>query len=281
MTAFKCKSCGATIYKETKDAVVCEYCGSNQLLKTKEIKKSIPKTKLKVQYVAVAVVTIIMLLALFIYKYTVPSMSMAHVSKPSGASITFGINIHHGASFPGMKKLLEEAGVSTILIESKLTAKSLKNLDVLSLFGVTKDFDQNEIKLIRDFVNSGGNLIVAAQAWSWTYKAYGNKPIETFPLNKLGKQLGFWITKYNIHAPIHLNEDLKKIIPKIICKNWAPSKISFEGKKYKTFMRDKQYRLIAGSMNYGEGKIILLGHNGIFHENPNLLLYLLKYLYKK
>lgn len=187
-----------------------------------------------------------------------------------------GIDLYHGNSWKGIESTINGTGFNLNYIDVKINAKILSAFHVLLIFGSSgKSFSPGEINSIIDFVRYGGSLIIASQAWSWSYKEYGNKPNKDFPLNTLGRELGYRITENNIFGPDFLDEELKKKIKNVSKKNWDPSQIELLAEEMRVFIRDTRGRIIAGSFVHGKGKVIVCGHDKMLEENPKMLKFFL------
>ena len=122
------------------------------------------------------------------------------------------IDLYHGIIPPNIGELLRQRAFlqrnpfEIRLLNTRLADDTLANTDVfiVASMGHTSDihFKEPEIGVIDAFVRGGGGLLCAGQAWSWVYPSYGNKSVETFPLNELGNRLGFKITGKNIGSPV-------------------------------------------------------------------------------
>lgn len=280
MVAYRCKSCGAA--KDNK-AQACPYCGSHEVGQRKKIpgillKSEIFRKKSFVILISLAIVLSVIIAVFFFFPLKkVPNVSESvHSNINIDTSKRIGIDLAHGSAWGGMVEEFRKAGLTVTLLETEIKRNMLKSIEVLLIHSYSTAYKKNEIDAITDFVKTGGTLVVATLAWSWTYKAYGNKPVEEFPLNKLGEKLGYQITGENIEGPIHIENNLKKYIPKIKIVNWAPSRIKFFNGKYTALVRDKHYRIMAGSIIYGKGKVIIFGHNAMLAQNPRLLYYFLR-----
>jgi hypothetical protein len=187
-----------------------------------------------------------------------------------------GIDLYHGASWKGIENTINETGFNLNFIDGEISAKILSAFHAILIFGSSgKPFSRREISSLSDFVRYGGSLIIASQAWSWSYKEYGNKPNKDFPLNALGRELGYRITENNIFGPDFLDKELKKRIKNVNKKNWDPSQIELLADETRVFIRDTRGRIIAGSFVHGKGRVIVCGHDKMLEENPNMLKFFL------
>ena len=189
--------------------------------------------------------------------------------------LNVGIDLYHGKNLPCVDDIAKVATFKIVHIDSYFDVAILKNLDVLFITKCSeikdKTFTNSEILLVKDFVQNGGTLVCADQAWSWVYPAYDNRSIESFPLNVLGKSLGFWITGENIGAPTLLDESLFPGIDIIQhSSKWWPSRIQFASSNSAAFIRDKEKRVVAGRLTLGRGQIVVIGHGELLNENVDL-----------
>jgi hypothetical protein len=191
--------------------------------------------------------------------------------------IAVGIDLHHGMLWKHGAQMIRTHHFQPVLLDAQITTNVLKELDILVIATDGVDlipFSSAEIAAIADFVRNGGGLLCAAQAWSWSYKAYGNKPPEDYPLNALGRLFGFMITGTNIGTPF---ADAS-VVKNVVSHGWAPSRISFPSKHARPFVRDESLRAMAGSLEFGTGRIVVLGHASMPERNPQLLFTILDYL---
>lgn len=141
--------------------------------------------------------------------------------------------------------------------------------------GHAKDTDVpgTEVDLLRDFVRRGGGLLCVGQAWSWACRGYGNMPVELFPLNQIGRPLGFRITGRNIGNPDMrtLHNVLRGTVRAISSENWWPSEIETTTADREVLIRDENGRAMAVRLSHGTGKVIAAGHEAMLKLNPELL----------
>jgi len=70
-------------------------------------------------------------------------------------------------------------------LTAPLTLSQLPSNAVLLIGHATADFTPGEIEAIRHFVSNGGGLLLAAQGWAWI--PYWNRPLDEFPMNRVGE----------------------------------------------------------------------------------------------
>ena len=175
---------------------------------------------------------------------------------------------HHGKVWSSAVSTLNDHFISTRILDGVITPASLQHISVLIIYDANLPYSYSEIVTIKQFVQQGGGLLCADQAWSWVYPEYGNKPIETFPLNQIGRAFGFWITGKNVGLPKYRSGLFYDYSP-IHRKRWWPSKLTIKTNTTNT-IRDKDHNLIAIQYPYGLGQIMVFGHGGFLSENPML-----------
>jgi hypothetical protein len=106
--------------------------------------------------------------------------------------ISVGVDVSHGDLSRLIEDYLDNSGYRAIRLKS-VNATGLKDVSVFVIFPSPKPpaYTQTEINAVEEYVTNGGGLLCGGQAWSWTYAEYGDSPIETYPLNRLGRVLGF------------------------------------------------------------------------------------------
>ncbi len=154
----------------------------------------------------------------------------------------------------------------------------LKKIDVLMIMSPTTPYAEAEVQAIAQFVKGGGGLLCAGQAWSWTYKEYGNQPIETYPLNVLGKQLNFEVSEENAGTPTYLETEILTGTDRVERTDWWPSKVKITSKDGQSILRDENQRSIGGLLPLGDGRIVLYGHASLLKDNPQVLLKTVSYV---
>jgi len=150
-----------------------------------------------------------------------------------------------------------------------LVTENLFDVDFLILGHVSDDFEEAEISAIKEAVTNGSSLIVACQAWSWSYKDYGNRENSLVPINVLGAELGFNFSKETSKTPVEFNKELLSDIKYLDLNGAVPSPIKIDH-DFTWLMKDIDDRLSAGIYNFGSGKIILLSHE-MFLNKSNLV----------
>jgi hypothetical protein len=202
-------------------------------------------------------------------------MAASRMTPERNEAITVGVDLVHGILWADELEQLKNAGVHVVSLEDDITKERLNDIDVLLITGVSHtsnkaDFSDDEVQAIDWFVRGGGGLLCAGQAWSWVYPEYGDKPIEDYPLNTLGRQFGFRITGFNIDAPVHGSGAVIERASPIKRENWWPSKVELQNPDASALLRDETYRIMAGQLPYGEGTVVVMGHDLMLQENPAL-----------
>ena len=178
---------------------------------------------------------------------------------------------------------LEEFGMTLRNMEGAIDDHRLRDVDILILSGITHTstttgLSAAEVDAIERFVGEGGSLLCSGQVWSWTYSSYGNHPADTHPYNQIGKRLGFEITGMNVGAPTYFSTAMMSGVTNIVRTHWWPSKIQFASPVAHPIIRDERLYPIAGDLTYGRGRVVVVGHDGMLEENPDLARRVLSYL---
>jgi hypothetical protein len=194
---------------------------------------------------------------------------------------TVGIDLKHGTAWPGLSETLAAGGFQVVPIDHSINAATLKNIGILMIIGPTKPYSDAEVQAIVGFVKAGGGLLCAGQAWSWTYKEYGNQPIETYPLNVLGKQLNFTVTAENAGTPTYLDTGIMAGIERVERTDWWPSKVEITSTNGQTVVQDQNRTSIGGRLTAGNGRIVVYGHDSLLKDNPRVLVSTMSYLKPK
>ncbi len=177
----------------------------------------------------------------------------------------------------GFQMNVEQEGYQVTSIDRPLDNAALKDFGIIVLTGSGhkggSQFSSEEIVAISAFVDAGGGLLCAGQAWSWCYDQYGNKPVELFPLNVLGRKLGFQISGENVGAPNPDTAD-ENVFGRFKdwkhLDQWAPSRVEATAAKVKPVLEDGHDVAIAVSGEYGFGRFVVLGHERMLQYNPEI-----------
>ena len=205
----------------------------------------------------------------------VPVLLIQSCSKPNRV---VGIDLKHGEAWAGLAETLVASGFRVVPINQTIDAAMLKKIGVLVIIAPTTSYEAAEAQDIARFVKKGGGLLCAGQAWSWTYKEYGNRPIETYPLNVLGKQLNFTVTGENAGTPTYLDTEIMAGIDRIERTDWWPSKVEITSKDGRTIVQDETRRSIGGLLSLGDGRIVVYGHAALLKDNPKVLVRTVSYV---
>lgn len=197
---------------------------------------------------------------------------------PRQPSSIVGLDVRHGQVWPGLAETLASHGFKTITLDREIDSASLDNLGVLFIAAPNSTYRVGELDAIQRFVKAGGGLVCAGQAWSWTYKEYGNQPIKTYPLNIIGRRLNFWVTEHNIGEPKYLSTEIMAGIGAVQRSDWWPSEVRVNEQSGKPILKDDKQRTIAALQTYGRGRMVVYGHDGILKDNPHILINSLNYV---
>ena len=218
-------------------------------------------------------------------KYIIPKfiISLAVLSiqgcatMPRQSSSIVGLDVRHGQVWPGLEATLNSNGFKTITIDTAIESQSLNRIGVLFIAAPNSTYKVSELDAIQQFVKSGGGLVSAGQAWSWTYKEYGNQPIKTYPLNIIGRRLNFWVTENNIGEPVNYGTEIMAGISTVERSDWWPSEVRVNEKSGKPILKDDKHKTIGALQTYGRGRIVVFGHDGILKDNPKILINSINY----
>jgi hypothetical protein len=136
-----------------------------------------------------------------------------------------------------------------------------------------KGYRCTEVDAVRRYVMEGGSLLCAGLAWPWVTESYGNKPVSTFPLNQIGKEVGFEITRENIGKPVALTGGLfdKLREEQLKTAGWWPSKVVSTAPNSEVVSRDPEGRPIVVALGLGKGRVIVFGHPGMLEEDEEIV----------
>jgi len=136
-----------------------------------------------------------------------------------------------------------------------------------------KGYRCSEVDAIKRYVMDGGSLFCAGLAWPWVTECYGNKPVSTFPLNQIGKEVGFEITRENIGKPVTLTGGLfsKLSEEQLKTAGWWPSKVLSTAPNSEVVSRDPEGRPIVVAFALGKGRVIVFGHPGMLEEDEEIV----------
>jgi hypothetical protein len=208
----------------------------------------------------------------------------ASVTVPAG---TVAVACRYGEVWSGLIPLLQSQRYDYDFVDGRITKDDLFAADALIIPGSgyrrIATFDREELQAIEEFVAGGGGLLCAGQAWSWADKRYGNKPVEAFPLNLLGKQFGFTITETYVHQPTPSNcdEETRSIFAGKYRRQWSPSAVQLARPDSAILkLRDDAGRLLAATYPHQKGHVAVGGSEDLYRDNPGYLALVLKTLVK-
>ena len=172
------------------------------------------------------------------------------------------VDLYHGSINQTLKSAIETAGFQTKTSDNPISDLSLQSIGVLWITdNASRDYQPNEIKSVRSFVENGGTLICSGQAWSWVSD---KKDIHKYPLNQLGKSLGFTITGQNIGNPVSKESSPYLAgIESFTRTDWWPSRIESEAAGYQPLIRDQNMKTMAVFIPCGKGRIFVFGHGSL------------------
>jgi hypothetical protein len=131
------------------------------------------------------------------------------------------------------------------------------------------DFTSDEIAAVKAFVTAGGTVICSGQAWSW---ANDKKDVAAYPLNEVGKALGFTITGQNIGTPTGREASPYLIgIETITRSSWWPSLVESDAPGSQVLIRDQNLKAMALTFPLGKGRVFVFGHEALLADNPMLV----------
>jgi hypothetical protein len=200
------------------------------------------------------------------------------------SGVVVGFETRRGVPWENAQACFGKTGCTVQLLNGLLNTEVLRDIDILIISGVSHtsppySFSGEEVDAVETFVRNGGSLLCSAQAWSWVYPEYGNKPIEDFPLNILGQRFGFCISGANIGSPVYLASDLIPNVDNIRRENWWPSRIDLLSSRARPVIRDEKLQPMAGFLPYGHGRVAVMGHDLMLAQNPALLGNVIAYLH--
>ena len=198
--------------------------------------------------------------------------------RPNASRTVVGIDVGHGSVWPGLVETLAANGYTSIALDRPMDSASLEKIGILLIAAPGSTYAPAEVNAIRRFVKSGGGLVCAGQAWSWTYKEYGNKPIDTYPLNVVGRRLKFWVAENSVGAPVELGTAIMADIDGVERSDWWPSEVRVDDKSGKPILKDENHKTIGALQSHGRGKIVAYGHEGILKDNPRILVNSVNYV---
>jgi hypothetical protein len=108
------------------------------------------------------------------------------------------------------KGLLASREVEITELSSKVTDKNLKGCDLFIIARPSEMVDQSEVSSIVSYVKQGGSLLMTGMGWFWEAQNKSHD-IKDFPLNRLGRHLGFEYSRTSIDkTPPNNNEETRR-----------------------------------------------------------------------
>ena len=112
--------------------------------------------------------------------------------------------------------------------------------------------------------------------------AVGGKPLDDFPLNKLGRELGFRISNRYTSDPDNSTIDprLSELRVEIVRRDnqWTGSEIESSEPLHSVLLRDSRARPMIIEVCRDAGRVIVAGRETMLEQNPILCVALLKLL---
>ena len=179
------------------------------------------------------------------------------------------VDLYHGSIDPAVKAAILDGGFELRTSDLPLRDEELQSVGTLLISdNANRSYQSAEIDAVERFVDKGGTLICAGQAWSW---AGDKKDINTYPLNQLGRRLGFTITGQNIgKAAGETSSAYLRGAESVNQTDWWPSMVQAETSRFTILMRDDKMKPMAIRMLKGDGQIFIFGHGAILNDNPHI-----------
>lgn len=190
------------------------------------------------------------------------------------------MDVHHGGIWPGFTNQLATLGFTARVVESAEDLRSLDGLRVLVLVigedGAGGELSEGDADRIERFVGRGGGLLCAGSAASWV--ASGRGAAESFPLNVLGRRLGFEVLDRTVTPPRNLSPALLGGVGAVNRSHWWASEVRSSAKSAEAMVTDEAMRAMAMALTHGRGRVIVAGHPDLLRENPDIVRNALLYL---
>lgn len=191
----------------------------------------------------------------------------------------------NGRFHESVKQELDRKNIRYKLLTAPITKNQLEQASVLVISGPFRGdlekpkvgitdhrvYTNDEIKTISTFVRDGGVLIGAGVAWPWASEAYGNKKIEHYPLNQIGRYLDFRLLDGYAKFYEH-DEKFTKIVG--VAKpptNSTFSNVEISGDSDKLILSSPNNTYCGLSAKRYFGHIYIFGHESPLQLNPELV----------
>jgi hypothetical protein len=197
-----------------------------------------------------------------------PAARISPVPFDAQRSRTVGIALQYGTAWKDLRQTVEAMSLAWKPNDGALDKQFLSGIGILIITGgQAARFTPEEVALVRDFVSTGGGCLCAGQAWSFVSKT---RTAESYPLNAIGRALGFAITGRNIGAPDPTSADPEIFggIKTFKREDWWPSQVRPLRAGTTTVLRDTGGLTIILRGELGAGRFVAAGHDGFFRDNP-------------
>jgi hypothetical protein len=210
-----------------------------------------------------------------------PAVRLSAVPFDAQRSRTVGVALQYGLGWKNLRQTVEAVNFTWKPNDGPIDKQFLSGIGVLIITdGEPSQFTREEVELVRDFVSTGGGCLCAGQAWSFAAKT---KTVESYPLNAIGRALGFNITGRNIGAadPLSADPELFGGIKAFKRESWWPSQVKPLRVGVTTALRDSNGLSIVLRGGLGAGRFVVAGNSGLFQENPEAFKAALQFLSPK
>lgn len=137
------------------------------------------------------------------------------------------------------KELIASQSIEITELDSKVTNEDLNNCDLFIIVRPSRTIEENEISSIVSYVEQGGSLLMTGMGWFW--ESTNKTPdISSFPLNRLGKQLGFEYSRTSINVTPSNNKEETQRYSHIILQRLSTRK-PIEVKNYSIKKHDNNF----------------------------------------
>ena len=190
------------------------------------------------------------------------------------------VDLLHGQPWPTLERELGQLGLQVLPLRNETDFRRLARAGTLLILasdsGTAPVISEDSTKKIERFVRAGGGLLCAAESWSWV--AGGERVVDHFPLNTLGRRLGFRILDRAAGAPRNISPSLLGGLDGIRRSDWWASEVRVDDGDSEPLITDEDLRPMAVRMPYGRGRVVVVGHCELLRENPEVLRNVLLYL---